>query len=96
MSVQAMKSGIFAVMNIGNLRLYVGEMHRFKERWERIMVQLEQGQCKHAALQAEWVKCSGDRKVTFHTLADLQAETTLLRYKQFVKDVQAKQSNVSS
>ena len=86
-----MKSGIFAVVNIGQLRLYVGEMHTFKQRWEPLLEQLTEGRCKHAALQEEWNKHQGQRKVTFHTLADLKSETTLLRYKQFVKDVKAKQ-----
>ena len=86
-----MKSGIFAVVNVGQLRVYVGEMHTFKQRWEPLLQQLQEGQCKHAGLQAEWNNHNGDRKVSFHTFADLKSETGLLRYKQFVKDVQAKQ-----
>ena len=81
-------------MNIGQLRVYVGEMHTFQKRWESILQQLNDGQCKHAGLQAEWNKHQGQRKVTFHTASDLKAETTLLRYKQFVRDVQTKQANV--
>ena len=89
-----MKSGIFAVVNIGQLRLYIGEMHNFKQRWEPLLQQLSQGQCKHVGLQAEWDKHKGERKVTFHTIDDLKSERTLLKYKQFVKDVQIKQANV--
>ncbi|MEM9213388.1 MAG: hypothetical protein AAGD25_03490 [Cyanobacteria bacterium P01_F01_bin.150] len=84
-----MTSGIFAVINLGQLRLYVGEMHTFKKRWEPLLRQLSEGRCSHKGLQAEWDKCQGERKVTFHTLADLKSEKTLLGYKQFVKDVQA-------
>ena len=89
-----MTSGIFAVVNIGQLRVYVGEMHTFKKRWESLLQQLNDGQCKHTGLQAEWDRHNGKRKVTFHTVADLKSETTLLRYKQFVKDIQAKQASV--
>ncbi|NET50819.1 MAG: hypothetical protein F6K09_19430 [Merismopedia sp. SIO2A8] len=83
-----MKSGIFAVVNIGRLRLYVGEPCRVKERWSPILAQLEGGQCRHGALQMEWNKYEGNRKVTFHTASDLKKETTLIRYKQLLKDLQ--------
>lgn len=89
-----MKSGIFAVVNIGQLRLYVGEMHQFQQRWDPLLQKLNEGQCKHSELQAEWNQHQRERKVTFHTLEDLKPETTLLRYGQFVKDIQAKQANV--
>ncbi|MGK7890850.1 MAG: hypothetical protein AB4042_16085 [Leptolyngbyaceae cyanobacterium] len=86
-----MKSGIFAVINIGQFRLYVGEPYHLKERWDPILNQLNQGTCKHTALQAEWSKHNGKRNVTFHTVNDLRHETTLICYRQFLKDVQVGQ-----
>ena len=87
MGLGDMKSGIFAVINIGTLRLYIGETHHLKQRWEPILQQLTQGCCKHVALQAEWDKEQGNRKVTFHTASELKHETTLIRYKVLLRDL---------
>ncbi|MEM9925731.1 MAG: hypothetical protein AAF915_18610 [Cyanobacteria bacterium P01_D01_bin.50] len=33
-----MKSGIFAVVSIGEFKLYVGEVHHLKTRWRAMMM----------------------------------------------------------
>ncbi|MFE4106922.1 hypothetical protein [Almyronema epifaneia] len=82
-----MKSGIYAVANIGALRLYLGETHQLKARWQPVLTQLSQGQYADTALQAEWIKQRGDRHFTFHTATDLVAATDLLGREQLLNDL---------
>lgn len=83
-----MKSGIYAVANIGPFRLYMGETHQLGDRWQQALTQLSQGAYTNKALQAEWVKQQGDRRFTFHTAADLLQEKDLLGRKQLLRDLE--------
>lgn len=81
-----MKSGIFAVANIGQYRMYVGETHHLRTRWPVIMQQLDRGKFPSTKLQEAWYKWGKDRKFTFHTADQIVDDTTILGYKQFLKD----------
>ncbi|NJL85159.1 MAG: hypothetical protein HC886_03000 [Leptolyngbyaceae cyanobacterium SM1_1_3] len=83
-----MKSGIYAVANIGALRLYLGEIHQLRDRWQPVLVQLSQGRYDNAKLQAEWEKYQGDRRFSFHTAADLMQEPTLLGRDRLMSDLE--------
>ncbi len=84
-----MASGIFAVANIGPVRLYVGEAHHIKTRWPQILSLLEQGQFTDAVVQHAWNTTAGDRRFSFHTAQDIDSEDTLRGRQQFFHDCQA-------
>ncbi len=81
-----MASGIFAVANIGSVRLYVGEVHQLKSRWAEILVQLEKGTFADSVVQEAWVSARGDRRFSFHTAKDLDADATMRGRSRFLKD----------
>ena len=81
-----MSSGIFAVVNIGSIRLYVGEVHRLKPRWAEMLVQLEKGTFADSVVQEAWVATKGDRRFSFHTAQDLDADPTMRGRARFLKD----------
>ncbi|MEO1590337.1 MAG: hypothetical protein AAFU71_03480 [Cyanobacteria bacterium J06632_22] len=81
-----MKSGIFAVANIGQYRVYVGETHHLKTRWPQLMQQLSQGNFPSVRLQRAWQESGQDRRFTFHTAKQIVEDNNILGYKQFLKD----------
>ncbi|MGD1939976.1 MAG: hypothetical protein ACFB0G_01565 [Leptolyngbyaceae cyanobacterium] len=83
-----MASGIYAVANFGSIQLYVGEVRHLKTRWPKMMSQLEQGKFPDQAIQQEWVKHRGDRRFTFHTAEQINAESTLRGRKLFLRDAE--------
>jgi len=87
-----MASGIYAVANFGSMRMYVGEVKHLKTRWPKMLMQLEQGTFPDAAILAEWQAHRGDRRFTFHTPAEIQADAQLRGRKLFLKDVEKAQN----
>ncbi len=85
-----MKSGIFAVANIGQYRMYVGETHHLRTRWPQIMQQFAQGKFPSAKLQQAWLESGKSRRFTFHTAKQIVDDGTILGYKQFLKDTAGK------
>ena len=81
-----MSSGIFAVATIGKYRLYVGESHQLKARWAKMMALFAQGQFPSPKIQQAWQESSKERRFTFHTAKEIEKETTLFGYRQFLKD----------
>ncbi|MEM9003194.1 MAG: hypothetical protein AAGE59_06660 [Cyanobacteria bacterium P01_F01_bin.86] len=81
-----MASGIFAVANIGSVRLYVGEVHLLKPRWAEILVQLEKGTFADSVVQDAWRAANGDRRFSFHTAQDLDNDQTMRGRARFRKD----------
>lgn len=81
-----MKSGIFAVANIGQYRMYVGETHHLKTRWPLMIQKFAQGQFPSAKLQQAWHESGKNRRFTFHTAKQIVEDTTILGYQQFLKD----------
>jgi hypothetical protein len=84
-----MAAGIYAVANIGTLKLYVGEVRHLKTRWPKMVAQLEQGTFPDSATQEAWNVAKGDRRFTFHTAADIQADPLIRGRKLFLKDYQS-------
>jgi hypothetical protein len=83
-----MKSGIFAVANIGNLKLYVGEIHHLQTRWRLLMMLFINGKFPHSQLQAAWNQSGEERKFTFHTANEIAQNQQILGKKQFFADVE--------
>ena len=83
-----MKSGIFAVVNIGNLKLYVGETHHLQARWRLLMMLFINGKFPHSQLQAAWNQHGEERKFTFHTAKEIAENQQILGKKQFLADVE--------
>lgn len=82
-----MRSGIFAVVNIGKLRLYIGETHQIEERWSPVLQQLSQGMHPNSTLQEEWERHKGQRRLTFHVAQDLISDRSLLGRAQLKADL---------
>lgn len=83
-----MKSGIFAVVTIGDYRLYVGEVHHLKSRWRSLLAQLENNQYPDSYLQRAWNIAGGKRRFTFHTTSDLLKDTLLTERHRFLADAE--------
>ncbi|WP_439346493.1 hypothetical protein [Vacuolonema iberomarrocanum] len=83
-----MQSGIFAVVTIGEHRLYVGEVNHLKSRWRVMLTHFETGKYPHDALQAAWNQSGENRRFTFHKLDDLIHDHQLLRRSQLLKDLE--------
>lgn len=81
-----MASGIFAVANIGAVRLYIGEVKHIKTRWPKILGQLEQGTFADPAVQQAWQMSRGDRRFSFHTGKEIEADAALWGRRQFFHD----------
>ena len=81
-----MASGIFAVANIGTVRLYVGEVHQLKTRWAKMMAQLEEGTFADPVVQEAWQAVQGDRRFSFHTAKDIDSDRDIRGRKRFLKD----------
>lgn len=81
-----MSSGIFAIANFGAIRLYVGEVKHLKTRWPKMVAQLEQDSFPDPDVQREWKNCLGDRRFTFHTAEQIQADAKIRGRKLFLKD----------
>ncbi|MEM9116645.1 MAG: hypothetical protein AAF827_10660 [Cyanobacteria bacterium P01_D01_bin.6] len=81
-----MASGIYAVVNFGTVRLYVGEVKHLKTRWPKMLKKLEQGLFPEPTIQAEWTMHKGDRRFTFHTPDEIKSDGQLRGRKLFVKD----------
>ena len=87
-----MSSGIFAVVNIGSLKLYVGEVHRLKTRWQAIMLQLTSGQYHDCRLQQTWQEVDGQRRFTFHTAKEIEENVQILGRQQFFADLEQRKN----
>lgn len=81
-----MASGIFALVNIGPIRLYIGAVHHLKTRWPDILNQLEQGTFADPAVQQAWKTVQGDRRFSFHTADEINADETIRGRQQFFHD----------
>ena len=83
-----MKSGIFAVVNIGDLKIYVGETHRIQTRWRAMMMLLMNGEFPHSQLQAAWNLKGEERRFTFHRADEIVDNHEILGRKQFFADIE--------
>ncbi|MGD1911984.1 MAG: hypothetical protein ACFB2X_14355 [Rivularia sp. (in: cyanobacteria)] len=83
-----MKSGIFAVVSIGEFKLYVGEVHHLKTRWRAMMMLFINGKFPHSQLQATWNQKGEQRRFTFHMADEIVKNQEILGKKQFLADVE--------
>lgn len=83
-----MKSGIFAVVNIGKLKLYVGEVDQLQTRWPLLMMQFKNGNFPHSQLQVAWNNLGEQRRFTFHTANEIADNQQILGRRQFFADVE--------
>jgi len=81
-----MTTGIYAIANFGKIKLYVGEVKHLKTRWPKMVAQLEQGTFPDQDIQREWQLCRGDRRFTFRTAEQVEADLQLRGRKIFRKD----------
>lgn len=81
-----MASGIYAIAHIGNLRLYVGDASKIKQKWPKLLNQFNSGTYPHALLQQEWNKQQGNRRFTFHTYKDIASDTQIINIEQLAQD----------
>ncbi|MGF1458148.1 MAG: hypothetical protein ACFBSG_03900 [Leptolyngbyaceae cyanobacterium] len=82
-----MSSGIYAVANFGDIRLYVGEVKHLKTRWPKMLEQLELGNFPDTAIQQQWQVHSKSRRFTFHTPDEIKTTADLRGRKLFFKDI---------
>ena len=83
-----MKSGIFAVVNIAGLKLYVGEVHHLHTRWRSMMMLFNNGKFPHSQLQAAWDLKGEQRQFTFHKADEIVDNREILGKKQFFADIE--------
>jgi hypothetical protein len=81
-SFSVMASGIYAVANIGHLKLYVGEASRIGSLWPPLLAQLNAGTYPNIALQKMWNVEEGKRHFTFHTQKDLARDREIIGLEQ--------------
>ncbi|MGD1871599.1 MAG: hypothetical protein ACFB02_00950 [Mastigocoleus sp.] len=82
-----MKSGIFAVVNIGDIKLYIGEAHQLKGRWKALMTLFINGKFPHSQLQKAWNQKGNERRFTFHTANDVAQDKQIIGREQFFLDI---------
>lgn len=77
-----MASGIYAIVHIGHLKLYVDDASRIKDTWPSLLAQLDGGIYPNIPLQTAWNQYKGKRHFTFHTRKDLAAMTEIIGLEQ--------------
>ena len=83
-----MKSGIFAVVNIGEFKLYVGETHHLHTRWRAMIMLFNNGKFPHSQLQVAWNQKGEQRRFTFHRADEIVDNREILGRKQFFADIE--------
>lgn len=73
-----MGSGIYAVANIGHLKLYVGEASKISRNWPPILAQLNSDSYPNTTLQQVWKVEGEKRRFTFHTKQEILANSEII------------------
>ncbi|NEO99335.1 MAG: hypothetical protein F6K58_11760 [Symploca sp. SIO2E9] len=81
-----MASGIYAIAHIGNLRLYVCDASKIKQKWPQLLTQFNSGNYPHALLQQAWNDQGGKRRFSFHTYKDIADDTEIINIEQLAQD----------
>ncbi len=63
-----MGTGIYAIANLGTVRLYVGQVTHLKTRWPKMMAQLDDGKFPNPIVQSAWETHKAERRFTFTQL----------------------------
>ncbi|BAY24351.1 hypothetical protein NIES2100_41460 [Calothrix sp. NIES-2100] len=77
-----MASGIYAIANIGRLKVFIGDIHSIQLNWPRMLEMLNSGKYPHAALQQEWQKVGQHRHFTFHTHKEIAGDREIIGIEQ--------------
>ena len=77
MKTIGVKSGVYAIKNLANGKVYVGSAMCFKRRWSRHICLLESGRHDNAYLQAEYKKY-GSQAFAFYVLEVVENAQTLI------------------
>lgn len=80
-----MASGIYAVVHIGHLKLFICDVSELQKIWPPILAQLDKGTHPNAALQAAWNAEAGNRHFTFHTKKDLADNREIIEIENLLK-----------
>ncbi len=81
-----MTSGIYAIVHIGHLKLYVSDASTLQRAWPSLLAQLESGSYPDTLVQAVWNQAGKQRRFTFHTLQEITHDPTVLGTEQLIKD----------
>ncbi len=81
-----MASGIYAVVHIGQLKVYVCEAGAIHRNWPVLLAQLTQGTHPNAELQQAWNQEGGKRYFTFHTRKDLESDREILEIEKLTEE----------
>lgn len=73
-----MASQIYAIANIGNKKLFVGETSRLSSLWPPLLAQLNSGNYPDTELQAVWNREGEKRHFSFHLLEDLIEDSDII------------------
>jgi hypothetical protein len=77
-----MTSGIYAIANIGRLKLFVSDASKVKEKWPPLLAILESGKHPNTVLQEEWNQEANQRRFTFHTRREIAANPEIIGIEQ--------------
>jgi hypothetical protein len=77
-----MTSEIYAVANIGRLKLFVGDVSNIKVVWPPQLAILNHGNHPNTVLQEEWNREGKKRRFTFHTRAEIAGNREIIGIEQ--------------
>lgn len=77
-----MTSEIYAVANIGRLKLFVGHVSNIKVVWPPQLASLDNGNHPNTVLQEEWNREGKRRHFTFHTCKEIAGNREIIGIEQ--------------
>lgn len=78
-----MNSSVYAVVNIGNVKLFVGDASQLSTNWKPIFTQLNLGTYPHPLVQIAWKQAGNKRRFSFHSKEDLINDSDIIGLKPF-------------
>jgi hypothetical protein len=73
-----MASGIYAVVHVGNKKLFVSDVSHLGAVWPKILAQLNSGTYPDREVQDAWNREKGKRRFSFHLKQDLVGNPEIL------------------
>lgn len=73
-----MGSKIYAIANIGEKRLFVGDASQLSTTWQPMLEQLNRGTFPNRELQVAWSQSAGKRRFTFHLQQDIINDAAII------------------
>jgi hypothetical protein len=81
-----MASGIYAILHVGYLKLYVCDTSNIHAKWLPILEQLNCGTYPHTMLQKVWNQLGGKRHFTFHVYQEIAGDQQIINIEQLALD----------